>query len=56
MIHNTFLVLTPTGKVLASVQYWPVEVSEEQIREFVSTREELKNEQSDLEALPLIIG
>ncbi len=56
MIHNVFLVLSPSAEILASVQYWPVEVSKSQIQEFIATQEELKKEQGGLEDLPLNIG
>ncbi|MBD3406700.1 MAG: GTP-binding protein [Candidatus Lokiarchaeota archaeon] len=42
MIHNTFLIKI-SGKVLATAQYWPIEVSQSEIEEFISTREEIKD-------------
>ncbi|TFF84638.1 GTP-binding protein [Candidatus Thorarchaeota archaeon] len=56
MIHNTFLVRTSTLEVLASTQYWPVEVSNESLEEFVTTRQDLKSGGDDYVELPLIIG
>ncbi|MHA2234464.1 MAG: ADP-ribosylation factor-like protein [Candidatus Thorarchaeota archaeon] len=55
MIHNTFLVRISTREIIASTQYWPVEVEEEALKEFVSTRENLKSEH-DVSELPLVIG
>ncbi len=56
MIHNTFLIRISTRKVIASSQYWPVEVAEEALNEFISTREDLKTEHEEISELPLIIG
>ncbi len=56
MIHNTFLIRTSSGEILASTQYWPVEVSPDDLAEFVSTRNDLKSGGDDYMELPLIIG
>ncbi|MGY5864275.1 MAG: ADP-ribosylation factor-like protein [Candidatus Thorarchaeota archaeon] len=56
MIHNTFLVRISTRKIIASTQYWPVDVAEEALAEFVSTRENLRSEHSQVSELPLIIS
>jgi small GTP-binding protein len=56
VIHNTFLIRISTRKVIASSQYWPVEVAEEALNEFISTREDLKTEHEEISELPLIIG
>ncbi len=56
MIHNTFLVRISTRKIIASTQYWPVEVTDEAMEEFVSTREDLRSEHDEVSELPLIIG
>ena len=56
MIHNTVLVRISTRKIIASTQYWPVEVTDEAIEEFVSTREDLRSEHDEVSELPLIIG
>ncbi|MBS3795467.1 MAG: GTP-binding protein [Candidatus Thorarchaeota archaeon] len=58
MIHNTYLVKNPSGEIIAHSSYWPVEVREEQVDEFIETREEIR-EQSGSELtpeLPLSIG
>ncbi len=57
MIHNTFLLRLPGGEVLASSRYWPIEVPEESIREFLATRSEIQSASSDsIAELPLMIG
>ncbi len=56
MIHNTFLVRISTRQIIARTQYWPVEVKEEALYEFISTREELRTEHGQVSELPLIIG
>ncbi|MHA1485259.1 MAG: ADP-ribosylation factor-like protein, partial [Candidatus Thorarchaeota archaeon] len=57
MIHNTLLVRISTKEVLASTQYWPVEVLEEELLEYLSTREELKTKHgADMSEMPLIVG
>ncbi len=57
MIHNTLLVRISTKEVLASTQYWPVDVLEEELLEYLSTREELKTKHgADMSEMPLIVG
>jgi len=57
MIHNTLLVRISTKEALASTQYWPVEVLEEELLEYLSTREELKTKHgADMSEMPLIVG
>ena len=57
MIHNTLLVRISTKEVLASTQYWPVEVPEEELLEYLTTREELKTKHgADISEMPLIVG
>jgi small GTP-binding protein len=57
MIHNTLLVRISTKEVLASTQYWPVDVPEEKLLEYLSTREELKTTHgADVSEMPLIVG
>ncbi|MHA1246921.1 MAG: ADP-ribosylation factor-like protein [Candidatus Thorarchaeota archaeon] len=56
MIHNTFLVRESTSEVLASTRYWPVEVEEADLKEFVATRAELRKTDTSLQEIPLIIG
>ncbi|MFW9907072.1 MAG: ADP-ribosylation factor-like protein [Candidatus Thorarchaeota archaeon] len=56
MIHNTFLIRASTNEILASTQYWPVEVDKAALNEFIATREELRKEDSTLANFPLIIG
>ncbi len=56
MIHNTFIVRISTYEILASSQYWPVEVEKEALDEFITTREQLRKEDITLADFPLIIG
>jgi len=56
VIHNTFLLRISTRQIIASTQYWPVEVNKEALDEFISTREELRTEHGQVRELPLIIG
>ena len=55
MIHNTFLVKVSTKEILASSQYWPIEVPKEKLDEYLSTREEIRLEHGGLEEIPLVI-
>ncbi|OLS30491.1 MAG: hypothetical protein ThorAB25_09420 [Candidatus Thorarchaeota archaeon AB_25] len=55
VIHNTFLVRISTQQIIAHTQYWPVEVSEDALNEFISTREELRTDLGQVSELPLII-
>ena len=56
MIHNTFLVKVSTKEILASSQYWPIDIPEERLEEYLSTREEIRLEHGGLEEIPLVIG
>lgn len=58
MIHNTYLVKNPSDEIIAHSSYWPVEVREEQVDEFIETREEIREHSgSELTPeLPLSIG
>ena len=56
MIHNTFLVRISTQQIIATSQYWPVEINKEALDEFISTREELRSDLGQVQELPLIIG
>ncbi|TFG13990.1 GTP-binding protein [Candidatus Thorarchaeota archaeon] len=55
MIHNTFLMRISSKEILASSQYWPVEVTAESLEEFIETREELRSDDISLANLPLSI-
>ena len=55
MIHNTFLVKVSTKEIIASSQYWPIEVPKEKLDEYLSTREEIRLEHGGLEEIPLVI-
>jgi len=56
VIHNTFLVRISTQQIIATSQYWPVEINKEALDEFISTREELRSDLGQVQELPLIIG
>ncbi|MEM2142765.1 MAG: ADP-ribosylation factor-like protein [Candidatus Thorarchaeota archaeon] len=56
MIHNVFLYETSTGRVLQQKQYWPVNIGNDSLREFVSTRKELRSAASAMGEIPLVIG
>ena len=56
MIHNTFLVRISTRQIITSTQYWPVEVNEDALNEFISTREDLRSDHGQVTELPLIVG
>jgi small GTP-binding protein len=55
VIHNTFLVKVSTKEILASSQYWPIDVSKEKLDEYLSTREEIRVEHGGLAEIPLVI-
>jgi small GTP-binding protein len=55
MIHNAFLVRLNDSEILSAVQYWPVEVADSDVEEYISTREELAADHGALEDLPLVI-
>ncbi|MFX0107086.1 MAG: GTP-binding protein, partial [Candidatus Hodarchaeota archaeon] len=57
MIINTYLIRPSTGKVLSSSRYWPIDVADNEIEEFLSTRQEISEASGDeFEEIPLIIG
>ncbi|MCK4567395.1 MAG: GTP-binding protein, partial [Candidatus Thorarchaeota archaeon] len=55
MIHNTFLIRISSKEILASTKYWPVDIPQTIIDEFVSTREDLRLEHDKVEELALIV-
>lgn len=56
MIHNTFLIRISSKEILASTKYWPVDLPQNVIDEFVSTREKLRLEHDTVEELALIVS
>ncbi|MHA1772156.1 MAG: ADP-ribosylation factor-like protein [Candidatus Thorarchaeota archaeon] len=56
MIHNTFLVRETTKEILATTQYWPIDVNLKDLEEFVTTRADLKKSDASIQEIPLIIG
>ncbi|MHA2118601.1 MAG: ADP-ribosylation factor-like protein, partial [Candidatus Thorarchaeota archaeon] len=56
MIIKTYLIRISTSQILATSEYWPIEVPEAEIREFLRTRSEIKDSSPDtFSELPLII-
>jgi len=56
LIIKTYLIRISTSQILASSKYWPIDVPEEEIREFLRTRSEIKDASPDaFTELPLII-
>ncbi len=56
MIHNTFLIRISSKEILATTKYWPVDIQQNAIDEFVSTREDLRSAHDTVEELALIVG
>ena len=56
MIHNTFLIRISNKEVLAAAKYWPVDISDDVVEEFVSTREDLRSEHDEVAELALTVG
>ena len=56
MIHNTFLIRISSKEILASTKYWPVDIPQNIVDEFVSTRENLRSEHDSIEELALIVS
>ncbi|MFW9968482.1 MAG: ADP-ribosylation factor-like protein [Candidatus Thorarchaeota archaeon] len=56
MIIKTYLIRISTSQILATSKYWPIDVPEDEIREFLRTRSEIKDASPDsFTELPLII-
>ncbi|MHA2024138.1 MAG: ADP-ribosylation factor-like protein, partial [Candidatus Thorarchaeota archaeon] len=56
MIHNTFLIRISNKEILATTRYWPVDISNEALDEFISTRETLRSEHDEVAELALTVG
>ncbi|MGY5859028.1 MAG: ADP-ribosylation factor-like protein [Candidatus Thorarchaeota archaeon] len=56
MIHNTFLIRISNKEILATTKYWPVDIPNEALDEFVSTREDLRTEHDEVAELALTVG
>jgi len=56
VIHNTFLIRISNKEILASIQYWPVDVQHEVLDEFITTREDLRSKHDEVAELALTIG
>jgi small GTP-binding protein len=56
LIIKTYLIRISSSQILASSEYWPIEVPENEIREFLKTRSEIQESSpTDFTELPLII-
>lgn len=56
LIIKTYLIRISTSQILATSEYWPIDVPEEEIREFLKTRNEIyESSPEDFTELPLII-
>ncbi|MFX0055256.1 MAG: ADP-ribosylation factor-like protein [Promethearchaeota archaeon] len=56
MIIKTYLIRISTSQILASSKYWPIDVPEGEIREFLGTRSEIQESSPDsFTELPLVI-
>ncbi|MFX1261691.1 MAG: ADP-ribosylation factor-like protein [Promethearchaeota archaeon] len=56
MIIKTYLIRISTSQILASSKYWPIDVPESEIREFLGTRSEIQESSPDsFTELPLVI-
>ncbi|MHA1924571.1 MAG: ADP-ribosylation factor-like protein [Candidatus Thorarchaeota archaeon] len=56
MIIKTYVIRISTSQILATSEYWPIEVPENEIREFLRTRSEIKESSPDtFTELPLVI-
>ena len=56
MIHNTFLIRISNKEILATTRYWPVDIPNEALDEFISTRETLRSEHDEVAELALTVG
>jgi len=56
LIHNTFLIRISNKEVLAGAKYWPVDITNDVLEEFVSTREDLRSEHDEVAELALTVG
>jgi small GTP-binding protein len=56
LIIKTYLIRISTSQILATSEYWPIEVPEYEIREFLRTRSEIQETSPDsFTELPLVI-
>lgn len=56
MIIKTYLIRIATSQILATSKYWPIDVPENEIREFLRTRTEIQESSPDsFTELPLVI-
>jgi small GTP-binding protein len=56
LIIKTYLIRISTSQILATSKYWPIDVPENEIREFLGTRSEIQESSPDsFTELPLVI-
>jgi small GTP-binding protein len=56
LIIKTYLIHISTSQILATSKYWPIDVPEDEIREFLGTRSEIQESSPDsFTELPLVI-
>jgi small GTP-binding protein len=57
LIIKTYLIRISTSQILASTKYWPIEVPEDEIREFLRTRSEIQESSpTDFTELALVVN
>jgi small GTP-binding protein len=56
LIHNTFLIRISSKEVLAAKKYWPVDIPDEDLAEFLTTREDLHSQHDAVSELALTVG
>ncbi len=55
MIHNTFLIRISNKEILAAAKYWPVDITNEDLDEFVSTREDIRSGSDEVAEMALTV-
>jgi len=55
LIHNTFLIRISNKEILAAAKYWPVDITNDDLNEFVSTREDLRSGRNEVAELALTV-
>jgi len=55
LIHNTFLIRISNKEILAAAKYWPVDITNDDLDEFVSTREDLRSGRDEVSELALTV-
>jgi len=55
LIHNTFLIRISNKEILAAAKYWPVDITNEDLDEFVSTREDIRSGSDEVAEMALTV-